>query len=121
MDMDEDDDFYAPDEPEAPTVQAAPTAAPPTAAKQDAGDELEEGEEEDEGGEMDEDEDSVCFPLIPGTHEPQISNCPPGYRHHHREQRRPQGCPTIVSPLPPAQRSLRTPLTSWQDNRATAR
>ncbi|KAK0620888.1 Fip1 motif-domain-containing protein [Immersiella caudata] len=58
MDIDEDDDFYSPDEPEAPSAEAAPAAAPPTTSKPDAGDELEEGEEEDEGGEMDEDEDS---------------------------------------------------------------
>ncbi|KAK5652900.1 hypothetical protein OQA88_9566 [Cercophora sp. LCS_1] len=57
MDIDEDDDFYAPDEPEVPAAQPAPAAAPAT-SKPDAGDELEEGEEEDEGGEMDEDEDS---------------------------------------------------------------
>jgi hypothetical protein len=59
MDIDEDDDFYSPDEPEAPVAQVTPAAAPPTASNPDAGDELEEGEEEYEGGEMDEDEDSV--------------------------------------------------------------
>ncbi|KAK0641962.1 Fip1 motif-domain-containing protein [Cercophora newfieldiana] len=58
MDIDEDDDFYAPDEPEVPAAQAATATAPPPTSKPDAGDELEEGEEEDEGGEMDEDEDS---------------------------------------------------------------
>jgi len=55
MEIDEDEDFYAPDESEA---QPAPVTAPLTTSKN--GDELEEGEEEDEGGEMDEDEDSVC-------------------------------------------------------------
>jgi len=54
MEIDEDEDFYAPDEPEAPAAQpAAPPKAEPV-------DELEEGEEEDEGGAMDEDDDSVC-------------------------------------------------------------
>lgn len=58
MDIDEDDDFYAPDEPEVTATQATPAANPAT-SKPNASDELEEGEEEDEGGEMDEDEDSV--------------------------------------------------------------
>lgn len=59
MDIDEDDDFYAPDEPEvqASTVPAGPA---PTEIKPEIKDaELEEGEEEDSGGEMDEDDDSV--------------------------------------------------------------
>jgi hypothetical protein len=58
MDIDDEDDFYAPEEPQAPAAQPAAAAAPP-ATKHDASEELEEGEEEDEGGEMDEDEDSV--------------------------------------------------------------
>ncbi|KAL2018168.1 hypothetical protein VTK56DRAFT_1193 [Thermocarpiscus australiensis] len=58
MDIDDEDDFYAPEEPEAPAAQPEPAAAPPPAAKKDANEELEEGEEEDEGGEMDEDDDS---------------------------------------------------------------
>lgn len=73
MDIDEDDDFYAPEEPQdAPaqpmtTTTNAPeptTASAPTAGTKTAPDEeLEEGEEEDEGGEMDEDDDSVKTPL----------------------------------------------------------
>ncbi|KAK0715971.1 Fip1 motif-domain-containing protein [Lasiosphaeris hirsuta] len=58
MDIDEDDDFYAPEEPETAPAQHAQPAPAPVATKTDVGDELEEGEEEDEGGEMDEDEDS---------------------------------------------------------------
>jgi pre-mRNA 3'-end-processing factor FIP1 len=56
MDIDDEDDFYAPEEPQT-TAQPAPTEAPAT--KKDASEELESGEEEDEGGAMDEDEDSV--------------------------------------------------------------
>ena len=52
MDIDDEDDFYAPEEPQAQAqatqAQQSPSeAAPPT--KKDANDELEEGEEEDEG------------------------------------------------------------------------
>ncbi|KAK4121467.1 Fip1-domain-containing protein [Parathielavia appendiculata] len=57
MDIDDEDDFYAPEEPQAPAEQA-PAEAPPDTTKKDANEELEEGEEEDEGGAMDEDEDS---------------------------------------------------------------
>ena len=56
MDIDDEDDFYAPEEPQT-AAQPAPTEAPAT--KKDASEELESGEEEDEGGAMDEDEDSV--------------------------------------------------------------
>ena len=56
MDIDDEDDFYAPEEPQA-AAQPAPAEAPAT--KKDASEELESGEEEDEGGAMDEDEDSV--------------------------------------------------------------
>lgn len=66
MEIDDDDDFYAPVEPQSPApaaaAQPAPAAAPPPATKDDAKEELEEGEEEDEGGEMDEDDDSVRAP-----------------------------------------------------------
>lgn len=67
MDIDDnDDDFYAPEEPAAP---AAPAAQPDGAAttanapaepepKPDQNEDLEEGEEEDEGGAMDEDDSS---------------------------------------------------------------
>lgn len=68
MDMEEDDDIYAPEEPtpapantEADAKAQAPTG-PANASRKD--DELEEGEEEDEGGEImdeDDDEDSVGF------------------------------------------------------------
>jgi pre-mRNA 3'-end-processing factor FIP1 len=61
MDIDDEDDFYAPEEPQAP-AQQAPAEAPSTSTKKDANEELESGEEEDEGGAMDEDEDSVCTP-----------------------------------------------------------
>ncbi|SPQ23996.1 2a8508b2-eaf7-4dab-a09e-68c8be849fe6 [Thermothielavioides terrestris] len=57
MDIDDEDDFYAPEEPQAPAAQPTPPA-PSAPAKKDANDELEEGEEEDEGGAMDEDDDS---------------------------------------------------------------
>ena len=85
MDIDEDDDFYAPEEPEVPAAQPAPTA-PPAPSKTDAADELEEGEEEDEGGEMDEDEDSVR--IVMQNHKVRIlTDASPGHRHHRREQR----------------------------------
>ncbi|KAK1765854.1 Fip1 motif-domain-containing protein [Phialemonium atrogriseum] len=59
MDIDEDDDFYAPEEPDVqPTATAAAPAAPVAAKTESQNDELEEGEEEDESGEMDEDDDS---------------------------------------------------------------
>jgi pre-mRNA 3'-end-processing factor FIP1 len=61
MDIDEDDDFYAPDEPEA-QAPLTPSGPAHTEIKTDTKDaELEEGEEEDSGGEMDEDDDSVCL------------------------------------------------------------
>ncbi|KAK4238741.1 Fip1 motif-domain-containing protein [Achaetomium macrosporum] len=55
MDIDDEDDFYAPEEPQAPAAQPE---APATAPKKEPNEELEEGEEEDEGGAMDEDDDS---------------------------------------------------------------
>ncbi|KAL0944889.1 Fip1 domain-containing protein [Colletotrichum truncatum] len=75
MDIDEDDDFYAPEEPTVPETTATTTAAAtattenvaPKAAspKVDAkNEELEEGEEEDEGGAMDEDEDDSDIDII---------------------------------------------------------
>ncbi|KAK7955793.1 Fip1 motif-domain-containing protein [Apiospora aurea] len=60
MDIDDDDDFYAPDEPEttqSPAQPAAGTTAPAD-EQQNQDEDLEEGEEEDEGAEMDEDDDS---------------------------------------------------------------
>lgn len=49
MEMDEDDDLYVPEEPDADvTEDKKPTSK---------ADDLEEGEEEDEGGAMDEDSD----------------------------------------------------------------
>ena len=64
MDMDEDDDFYAPEESAAITVPEPAHASPADLVPArpeggDAQDELEEGEEEDEPGEMDEGEESV--------------------------------------------------------------
>lgn len=67
MDMDEDDDFYAPEEPEVqPTATtSAPTAPAATDTKTEPqNDELEEGEEEDEGGEMDEDDDDSDIEIV---------------------------------------------------------
>ena len=83
MDIDEDDDFYGADEPEAPPAQPASAAAPAAPAappKADAADELEEGEEEDEGGAMDEDDDSVNIP----SHQKLFlgANLSPGRRHY---------------------------------------
>lgn len=73
MDIDDDDDFYAPEE---PTIEPTQNAAAPGLAasistpteqqqkqqQQQDGD-LEEGEEEDEGAEM-EDSDSVCQTIL---------------------------------------------------------
>jgi pre-mRNA 3'-end-processing factor FIP1 len=51
MDVDEDDDFYAPDDTVKPTVQQQYEAAPGLEAEPKEEDEdLEEGEEEDEEG-----------------------------------------------------------------------
>ena len=72
MDVDEDDDFYAADEPEAPPAQPA---APP---KAEPADELEEGEEEDEGGAMDEDDDSVRTQTY-GNIDPRADRVFPGH------------------------------------------
>jgi hypothetical protein len=59
MELDEDDDFYAPEEPLVPEPAVDTTKKLETSRN----DELEEGEEEDESGEMDEDDDdSVCEP-----------------------------------------------------------
>lgn len=109
MDIDEDDDFYAPEEPTVPapapaTENAAATKAP-SPKVESKNDELEEGEEEDEGGAMDEDddEDSVSFclhlrSLCVFVGRPCISQrltvlaLSSGYRHHHRAQRRHKGC-----------------------------
>lgn len=79
MDIDEDDDFYAPEE---PAVEATTTPATTTDPTEDAAatipspqvdaksDELEEGEEEDEGGAMDEDEDDSVGTLWRDSHGP---------------------------------------------------
>ncbi|KAF4867714.1 Pre-mRNA polyadenylation factor FIP1 [Colletotrichum siamense] len=61
MDIDEDDDFYAPEEPTvpapAPATENAAAPKAPSPKVESKNDELEEGEEEDEGGAMDEDDD----------------------------------------------------------------
>ena len=83
MDIDDDDDFYSPEEPQAPAAPAQPAAATAAQAapKNDVKEELEEGEEEDEGGEMDEDEDSVraipaiCISIT--SHHSIANNAPP--------------------------------------------
>ncbi len=61
MDIDEEDDFYAPDEADVSAGEVATAAAEVSdETKVEAqNDDLEEGEEEDEGGEMEEDDDSV--------------------------------------------------------------
>ncbi|KAF9880125.1 cleavage and polyadenylylation specificity factor subunit [Colletotrichum karsti] len=67
MDIDEDDDFYAPEEPTVPTTATeneAPKASPPKVVESNKTEELEEGEEEDEGGAMDEDEDDSDIDII---------------------------------------------------------
>jgi pre-mRNA 3'-end-processing factor FIP1 len=58
MDIDDDDDFYAPEE---PVTQAAPEqpSTGPTATGNQRDEDLEEGEEEDEGAEMDEDDSDI--------------------------------------------------------------
>lgn len=114
MDIDEDDDFYAPDEPEAPPAQPAAAAAP----KAEPADELEEGEEEDEGGAMDEDDDSARTQTYRNL---LCANLFPGHRHNSRVQGHLQSAPSIVScaaypPLSPCQLT-----TKFPDNRATAR
>ncbi|KAI1862067.1 uncharacterized protein JN550_010532 [Neoarthrinium moseri] len=57
MDINDDDDFYAPDEPE--TTQAAEPSAPANAPPRHHDEDLEEGEEEDEGADMDEDDSDI--------------------------------------------------------------
>jgi pre-mRNA 3'-end-processing factor FIP1 len=79
MDIDEDDDFYAPEEAEAP---APAVKQPETATKVEEVPtaDLEEGEEEDGGGAMDEDDDSVSFmSRAPGP----CAHLLLGYRYHH--------------------------------------
>lgn len=66
MDIDDDDDFYAPDEPttqndatdSTDAASAIQTQAQQQQQQQDEGD-LEEGEEEDEGADMDEDDSDI--------------------------------------------------------------
>lgn len=102
MDMDEDDDIYAPEE-----LQVQPTAAPSAPAapaanetKPEAGnDELEEGEEEDEGEDMDEDDDdSVSVSSLPSCYE-RIAYSQQGYRNRYRAERWHQGSRPIVSAI----------------------
>ncbi|KAL2128994.1 hypothetical protein VTI74DRAFT_8382 [Chaetomium olivicolor] len=57
MDVDDEDDFYAPEEPQAP-AQPVQSDVPASTAKKEPNEDLESGEEEDEGGAMDEDDDS---------------------------------------------------------------
>lgn len=84
MDIDDDDDFYAPDEPE--TTQApAPQASAPAQPVAQHDEDLEEGEEEDEGAEMDED-DSVCLHSIFDMYLLPNTNIL-GHRYHYRAKR----------------------------------
>lgn len=60
MDVDDDDDFYAPDDAPTSTEQPEKSAVAQNEVKQEDEDEdLEEGEQEDE--DEDEDSDSVCY------------------------------------------------------------
>ncbi|KAI2619134.1 Fip1 motif-domain-containing protein [Hypoxylon sp. NC1633] len=67
MDIDDDDDFYAPDEPIAHDAHATAasaanpvtTNATPTSMQQREEEDLEEGEEEDEGTDMEEDDSDI--------------------------------------------------------------
>jgi len=64
MDIDDEDDFYAPEEPTIQPAESSTGALPEATSNQAPAEEqnnedLEEGEEEDEGAEM-EDSDSVC-------------------------------------------------------------
>lgn len=110
MDIDDnDDDFYAPEEPTAPAAPAAqPDGAATTAAepesKPDQDEDLEEGEEEDEGGAMDEDDssDDVSMNSTLGLLLPQhcviwLMLPPTEYGDHHRKKRRNLCRATIVS------------------------
>ncbi|KAH8912681.1 Fip1-domain-containing protein [Coniochaeta sp. PMI_546] len=67
MDLDEDDDFYAPEEPETQATAASSASSAPAAIEtktENQNDELEEGEEEDEGGDMDEDDDDSDIEIV---------------------------------------------------------
>ena len=85
MEVDEDDDFYAPEESEPPHAEEKPTESAPRAevkAEQEDGD-LEEGEEEDEA--VDESEDSVRLEHSTGL-TVVIANNHIGHRHYHRKE-----------------------------------
>jgi hypothetical protein len=92
MEVDEDDDFYAPEEAVQSTEQpqqneqAAQTAVKPEQEDED----LEEGEEEDEGSDG---SDSVCYVLSSAQ---TVANKCVGYRHHHREKEWNQRCSSFV-------------------------
>jgi hypothetical protein len=109
MDIDEDDDFYAPEEPDVQTTAAA-TAPAATVAAEIKGEaqpeELEEGEEEDEGGEMDEDDDddddSVLFVYAHQLFFGHPTYTLPGHRDRYGEKGWHKGCPSIVSTTSPA-------------------
>jgi pre-mRNA 3'-end-processing factor FIP1 len=92
MDVDEDDDFYAPEEatPTA-TEPASAEPAPQSAVKPEQDDEdLEEGEEEDEAGS----DDSVCDARKYSTESADIRI---GYRYHHRKKRWHESCSAVSS------------------------
>lgn len=98
MDVDEDDDFYSPEEPAQSTEEQQPTEQQPQSAdvKAEQEDEdLEEGEEEDEGSEG---SDSVIFTYCSAPERLLIMFV--GHRHHHGEEGRLQGCTSFVSYLP---------------------
>ena len=93
MDVDEDDDFYAPTE-DVPTgdLQAQMRSRIETKVEEHDED-LEEGEEEDEG--EDEGSDSVRTDLS-WTQESALTRVQ-GYRHYHRKERWHQSSPSFVS------------------------
>lgn len=95
MDIDDDDDFYSPEEPQPPSQPAPAEAAP--ASKKDANEELESGEEEDEGGAMDEDEDSVCISANSWFLSINWLIKSSGHRHYHRTERRVEPSASTVS------------------------
>ena len=109
MDIDDnDDDFYAPEEPAAPAAQpdgAATTANAPTEpeSKPDQDEDLEEGEEEDEGGAMDEDDSSDdvsmnnTLHLLPPHFVYRLTLFPSEHGNHHRKEGRDLSRATIVS------------------------
>lgn len=91
MEVDEDDDFYAPEE-SLPSGNYQPEQKPVVKSEQE--EDLEEGEEEDEEGE---DEDDSVLYVVSIWYETWRADQAIGYRHYHREEGWYQGSATIVS------------------------